>query len=78
MVDPIITWEFHEAPEELQALSENGGDENWLTLIPQDYLHRNYNSIPMFLQDSSYGCCNIEEHVIEWEGKKYLVLIGCH
>ena len=30
----IRVWPFYEAPEELQALSEHGGDEDWLALVP--------------------------------------------
>lgn len=31
---PILLWRFEDAPEELQALSNNGGDEDWLAEIP--------------------------------------------
>jgi hypothetical protein len=32
----IRVWRFHDAPEELRALSDNGGDEDWLAIIPVD------------------------------------------
>jgi len=44
---PISIWRFHEAPEELRALSTHGGDEDWLAELPPsfdrnppDYLYR--------------------------------------
>ena len=33
----IRVWPFYEAPEELQALSEHGGDEDWLALVPVSF-----------------------------------------
>lgn len=30
----ITVWEFYDAPEEYRNLSTNGGDEDWLVLIP--------------------------------------------
>lgn len=30
----IRVWPFYDAPPELQALSEHGGDEDWLALVP--------------------------------------------
>ena len=30
----IYVWRFYDAPEEYRRLSTNGGDENWLVLIP--------------------------------------------
>lgn len=29
-----VVWRFHEAPEKYQALSCNGGDEDWLAFVP--------------------------------------------
>jgi hypothetical protein len=30
----IKMWRFEDAPQELQELSTNGGDEDWLFLLP--------------------------------------------
>ena len=32
----IITWRFEDAPKEFQDLSTNGGDEDWVILIPAE------------------------------------------
>jgi hypothetical protein len=37
MNPPIKIWPFHLAYKELQDLSTNGGDEDWVAVIP-DYL----------------------------------------
>lgn len=29
-----LVWAWDDAPEELQAYSEHGGDEDWLVLVP--------------------------------------------
>jgi hypothetical protein len=31
----ISVWRFHEAPQEFQALSGHGGDEDWLAFVPE-------------------------------------------
>jgi len=33
----IILWRFHDAPEELRALSTCGGDEDWLAELPPSF-----------------------------------------
>jgi hypothetical protein len=35
-MEPIKVWVFEDAPAELQALSNHGGDEDWLVLVPKD------------------------------------------
>jgi hypothetical protein len=40
----IKVWPFDHAPKKYQKLSNNGGDEDWVILIPKDYIKRN-------------GCC---------------------
>jgi len=36
----IRVWPFYEAPMELQDLSEHGGDEDWLALVPASMAHK--------------------------------------
>ena len=35
--EPILVWAFSVAPKELQAVSTNGGDEDWLVEVPPNY-----------------------------------------
>jgi hypothetical protein len=30
----IMVWNFYEAPQEYQAMSGHGGDEDWLAFVP--------------------------------------------
>lgn len=32
----VLVWDFHEAPEALRALSDDGGDEDTLCLVPPE------------------------------------------
>ena len=32
----VIVWRFEDAPPELQAIGECGGDEDWLALVPPE------------------------------------------
>lgn len=70
----IKIWEFYDAPGELQDLSEHGGDEDWVMLVPAGRLP------PPFITDSGhasywFGCAGISEH--DWkDGAK--VYIGAH
>lgn len=34
----VILWKFRDAPTEYRLLSENGGDEDWLMLVPSDFI----------------------------------------
>lgn len=34
----IVVYSWDEAPEELQALSQHGGDEDWVIVVPPEYL----------------------------------------
>lgn len=33
-MNPILVWEWKDAPQELRALSEHGGDEDWVAEVP--------------------------------------------
>lgn len=33
----ITVWNWHDAPEDLRALSEHGGGETWVALVPAHY-----------------------------------------
>ena len=40
---PITVWRFECAPQDLQELSTNGGDEDWLIEIPPGYGYMGMN-----------------------------------
>ena len=72
MNDHIKVWPFHDAPEQYQALSGNGGDEDWLALVPLDWRETQY--IPWLEDYGPFGRCCIDwyEHADGW------VVIGAH
>ena len=68
----IKIYRFEDAPEELKMLSTNGGDEDWIAIIPPS-LQDEY--ISWFDAGTSFGFGCVEVHMLE-NGNK--VLIGCH
>lgn len=68
----IQIWRFDEAPKEYQDLSEHGGDEDWVALLPASF----DGEIITWLEDgSSFGCCSVSEHKLS-DGR--IVRIGAH
>lgn len=66
----IKIFPFHAAPEGLAELSTNGGDEDWIAVVPAGF------DVPFFLEEGGrFGCCTVEKHE-HWSGCK--ILIGCH
>ena len=76
MITPnhIRVWRFQDAPEELRMLSQHGGDEDWLALIPPK-LSDEY--IPWMDSGSTFGCCDVSEQEHP-ELPGYKVRIGAH
>lgn len=66
----ILIWRFDDAPGELQALSTNGGDEDWIALLPRTMKDE---WIP-WLDVDAFGCCSRDQY--DYEGRA--VIIGCH
>ena len=69
----IRVWRFHDAPEEYRNLSTNGGDEDWLALVPPAFNERHIY-IP-WLNVGSFGACDVDEYPLE---SGAIVYIGCH
>lgn len=69
----IRVWRFEDAPEELRNLSTNGGDEDWIALIPPK-LAGEY--IP-WLARGPFGVCDVDNYEHP-ELPGYKVKIGCH
>lgn len=67
----IRVWCFYDAPEILRALSEHGGDEDWLALCPPG----SDQSPPWAEEGGAFGCCDVRRHELD-DGS--VVLIGAH
>lgn len=72
MIKPILIWTFEDAPKTYQDMSKNGGDEDYIALIPPNYKHEYLG----FLESgTAFGCSGVEELKLE---NGYTLLIGSH
>jgi hypothetical protein len=53
MTKAITMWRFEDAPAVLRALSTNGGDEDWLAIVPKALLTY---GLPAFMESTSFAC----------------------
>lgn len=67
----IMVWPFGDAPQVYQDLSEHGGDEDWLALVPVELK----NHYIQWLETGPFGWNEISEHPLE-DGR--VVYIGAH
>lgn len=67
----ILVWRFQDAPPEYRALSDHGGDEDWLAFLPDEVAGE---WIGWMNPGSSFGCCDVSEHRVEGG----IVRIGAH
>jgi len=65
----IRIWAWVDAPGELRAFSDHGGDEDWVCLVPEDQVN---DYLPFV---DSLGVCRVSHHFLT-DGRK--VLIGAH
>lgn len=72
---PIAVWRFGDAPAYLQALSSNGGDEDWLAVVP-DYLVEDGEYIS-WLEVPAFGCCCVDNYPHP-NTPGFVVVIGSH
>lgn len=77
-MNSIRIWRFEDAPEELSIKSINGGDEDWVALIPVDFVEK--HGIPNFLDEGgSFGVCSVDKFKkVYYEKEVYTMLIGSH
>ena len=74
MMSPIKVWKFHDAPTLLRELSTNGGDEDWIALVPNSY---EGEYISWMQEGTPFGCCCVDKYTHEdYEG--FEIFIGCH
>ena len=73
-VEPIKVWAFYDAPEHLRALSQHGGDEDWLVLVPAD-VHASWNCGEPYWITKLDTCDEPSKQVLE---NGDVVYIGAH
>jgi hypothetical protein len=65
--EPIRVWDFYEAPSNLrEALHDNGGDEDWLALIPPHIMQG--DRYLGWLDHGSFGPCCINRYAVSMDG----------
>jgi hypothetical protein len=72
VIEPMKLWRFEDAPEHLQELSTNGGDEDWLLLVPPG------QDAPFWVERNGlghFGICNTDQFQLP-DGSE--VFIRCH
>lgn len=70
----IRVWSWEDAPQKLKDLSEHGGDEDWLALLPPKHA---FGWIEWLEDGSSFGCCSVSKHTHpDFPG--YEIRIGAH
>jgi hypothetical protein len=70
----VMLWRFCDAPKYLQALSTNGGDEDWLGFVPDSALSDEWNYFPVF--ESSLFDSTLDPQKIRV--KNGVIWIGSH
>jgi hypothetical protein len=74
MKEPIVVYRFEDAPENLQKLSDNGGDEDWLAIVPP---HLKDAWLGWMDEGSEFGCYKVQKiNHPDLEG--YEIRIGSH
>lgn len=67
----IKIWEFYKSPKKYQEMSTNGGDEDWVALIPKEL-----DYVPSFMEEgTSFGCCSVDRFNLK---NGDILLIGSH
>lgn len=64
----IVVWPFEKAPKVYQEMSNNGGDEDWVALVPPTILY-----LPLWLDH--LGSDQPQEYEI---AEKFRIFIGSH
>lgn len=65
----IVIWKWWDAPGELRALSEHGGDEDWVALLPDE-------DTPSWMESGGpFAVCRLQ---VEPLGDGRFVAIGAH
>lgn len=72
MSNPILVYRFDDAPEEYRKMSEHGGDEDWLAIVPASLAD---DDIWWAETGTPFGCCHVSQDRLA-DGRR--VLIGAH
>ncbi len=74
--DFIYVWRFEDAPETLQNLSDNGGDEDWIAAAPTEEFKNAY--IGWIVGAGFDTCCEPQIYENPDAMPGYTIYIGSH
>ena len=58
----VLLWQFHAAPADLRHLSDNGGDEDWIAVVPAGFTgHLSFLDKGSFAANW-FGCASIDAY----------------
>ncbi len=64
--EPIRVYRFSDAPSAWQdVLCCNGGDEDWLAIVPKEYGYVGW------ISSSDFGCCSVDKYIVDESGTVY-------
>ena len=71
---PILVWQYSDAPGEIRELASQGGDEDWVALVPPEV---NADIITWAAEgkDDAFGCCSVEYVKLDDGGT---LIVGTH
>lgn len=72
-MDYIKVYRFHNAPQELKDLSINGGDEDWIAVVPEE-IYNQENQYIGWIESNGFGCCCVDEYDVGDD----IIFIGSH
>jgi hypothetical protein len=73
--EPIKIWAFQDGPEHLRNMSEHGGDEDWIALVPSNYREVEYTKLNLLDRFVRWGVDAVEVHTTP-EGDVYISAHG--
>ena len=74
--DTIRVWRWDQAPQCLKDLSQHGGDEDWVALIPPS--HGRESWIPWAESGTRFGYCHVSTQYVLIDGSEHELRIGSH
>ena len=74
MNDNITVYRFKNAPNQLRRLSNNGGDEDWIAVVPKNFYEK-YSPIDWLEESCHFGISHVDKYKLD---NGDIVFIGCH
>jgi len=78
---PVMVWNWDEAPDEFRACSSHGGDEDFVIVVPLEYIDNGgqleWWPAGMILEKLDFGG-DAQYRDLEWTGGRVRVYVTAH